>query len=179
MPFYLKEIDFGSRVSAVSSVLVVVCRFCPAASMATRHDETYLDPLRTGLKTAVFEDHLARTMADLGRRGVRTTLFQGGVRDFMVCVWSAKKRSEMVRLAAEHEAVLVFGCSGAVESVRKMLSDLDRPVIRAMGDEGILAVTPRFGPTGHVRLALFGVTPVQLVGDSNPGRGEDAYESAG
>ena len=143
MPFYLKETDLGLRIPDLASVLVVVCRFCPAASMATRHDQTYLDPLRTGLRTAVFEDHLARTVADLGRRGIRATVFQGGIRDFMVCVWSAQKRAEMIQLAAEHEAVLVFGCSGAVESVRKMLSDLDRPLYRAMDDEGILAVTPR------------------------------------
>jgi len=169
MPFYLKESDPGSRIPDVASALVVVCRFCPAASMAARYEETYLDPLRSGLRTPVFEDHLTRVVADLGRRGIRTTVFQGGIRDFMVCVWSAGKRAEMVRQAAEHEAVIVFGCGGAVESVRRMLGDLDRPLYRAMEDEGILAVTPGFGRTGRIRLSLFGVTPVQLAGDDEPG----------
>jgi hypothetical protein len=179
MPFYLKEIDIGAQVPHLDSALVVVCRFCPAASMATRHDEKYLDPLRSGLRTPVFEDHLAQTLESLARRGIRTSVYQGGLRDFMVCVWSAKRRKEFARLAAEHAAVIVFGCTGAAESVRRMLGDLDRPLYRAMEDEGILAVTPGFGPAGRVRLTLFGVTPVQLVGNGQKDGRNNDFELVG
>lgn len=161
MPFYLKEIDFEPEVADHASVLIVVCRFCPAASMAARYEQTYLQPMRTGLKTEAFEDHLARTVSSLRRRGIRTSVFRGDVRNFMVCVWSAQKREELARRAAEHDAVVVLGCTGAVESVSKMLGDLDRPLYRGMEDEGILAVTPRFRSPGCIRLDLFGVTPMQ------------------
>jgi len=161
MPFYLKDIDVAPLVARHASVLLAVCRFCPAASMATRYDREYLKPLKSGLKTNVFEDHLARTVASLERRGVRTSVFRGDLRNFMVCVWSAGTREELIRKAAEHEAVVVMGCRGAVESVKTMLGELERPVYHGMEDEGILAVTPRFGPAGSVRLDLFGVTPVR------------------
>ena len=34
MPFYLKEVDVIPEVAKFQSVLIVPCRFCPAASLA-------------------------------------------------------------------------------------------------------------------------------------------------
>jgi hypothetical protein len=36
MPFYLKELDIIPQVAGLQSVMIVPCRFCPAASLAVK-----------------------------------------------------------------------------------------------------------------------------------------------
>lgn len=55
MPFYLEVTDVVPEVANFKSVLIVPCRFCPAASMAVRSDEPYIEFPRRGLKTASYE----------------------------------------------------------------------------------------------------------------------------
>ena len=40
MPIYLKEVDLLAEVAKFQSALIVVCRFCPAASLAVRNNKT-------------------------------------------------------------------------------------------------------------------------------------------
>ena len=49
MPFYLENKEDMSELSNYKSILIVPCRFCPAASTAVRLNEPYFDFLR-GLK---------------------------------------------------------------------------------------------------------------------------------
>jgi len=42
MPFYIDEKDLGQEVEGLQSVLIVPCRFCPAASAAVRSEEPYI-----------------------------------------------------------------------------------------------------------------------------------------
>ena len=51
MPFYLKELDIVPRVDVLESVLIVPCRFCPAASLAVREKKPYIELFRKFLKT--------------------------------------------------------------------------------------------------------------------------------
>jgi len=39
MPIYLKDVDVVPEVSKFQSALIVLCRFCPAASLAMRKDK--------------------------------------------------------------------------------------------------------------------------------------------
>ena len=55
MPFYLKEADVVPEVAKFQSVLIVPCRFCPAASMAVRKSRPFLEFFRGHLKTRCFE----------------------------------------------------------------------------------------------------------------------------
>ncbi len=55
MPFHFEEKDMGQEVDGLESVLIVPCRFCPAASAAVRNDEPYIDFPRNFLKTESYE----------------------------------------------------------------------------------------------------------------------------
>ncbi len=51
MPFYLRDRDISVDISNVGSVLIVPCRFCPAASLAVREKKPYIELFRTFLRT--------------------------------------------------------------------------------------------------------------------------------
>ena len=42
MPLYLKDVDVVPEVAKFQSALIVLCRFCPAASLAMRKDKLTL-----------------------------------------------------------------------------------------------------------------------------------------
>ncbi len=46
MPIYLKEVDVVSEVAKFQSALIVICRFCPAASLAVRNDKPFIEFFR-------------------------------------------------------------------------------------------------------------------------------------
>lgn len=161
MPFYLREREVVDEVSGDESVLIVVCRFCPAASMAARYGLPYLEPMRRGLTTRCFEEHVADLRSRLGRQGCRTTVLRGHLRNFVVCMWSAGQKRKLRRLAAEHDAVVVMGCKGALESVTRILGSLPCRIIPGMEDEAVLSVTPRLGFPLRITLDCFHLTPVR------------------
>jgi hypothetical protein len=39
MPIYLKDVDVVPEVAKFKSALIILCRFCPAASLAVRNDK--------------------------------------------------------------------------------------------------------------------------------------------
>ena len=55
MPFCLKEIEDFPELEECKSVLIIPCRFCPAASLAVSRNEPYIELFRRFLKTASFE----------------------------------------------------------------------------------------------------------------------------
>ena len=132
MPIFLKELGVVPEVAGQRSVLIVVCRLCPAASMAARYGQTYLEPLRRGLNTEVFERHVADAVSRLGRQGVKTSVFRGGLLNFMICMWSARQREEFRRRASAHEAVVVLGCRSAYEGVCRMVDSTGCRIVPGM-----------------------------------------------
>ena len=58
MPFYLKDVDVVPEVAKFQSALIVLCRFCPAASLAIRKDKPYIDFFRRFLNTGSYEQHI-------------------------------------------------------------------------------------------------------------------------
>ena len=51
MPIYLDKADVVPELAGFPSVLIVPCRFCPAASMAIRTNEPYIELFRSFPKT--------------------------------------------------------------------------------------------------------------------------------
>ena len=43
MPIYLKDVDVIPKAAKFKSALIVLCRFCPAASLAMRKDKPYIE----------------------------------------------------------------------------------------------------------------------------------------
>lgn len=51
MTLYLKEIDVTPEVANFNSALIVVCRFCPATSLAWQTGEPYIEFFRRFVNT--------------------------------------------------------------------------------------------------------------------------------
>jgi hypothetical protein len=59
MPFCLEERGVMPKIENYGSVLIVPCRFCPAASTVVKRNKPSIEFLRRSLKTASYEWRLA------------------------------------------------------------------------------------------------------------------------
>ncbi len=84
MPFYLKEVDVVPEVVKFKSALIVLCRFCPAASLAVRKHTPYLELFRTFLKTEPFEQLVDNMQSRLVKEGVKTSVFKGNLLNYLI-----------------------------------------------------------------------------------------------
>ena len=71
MPFCLRDRDFTDQLDGVRSVLIVPCRFCPAASLAVRKNQAYMEPFKNLMRTAAYEDYLKDLVNSFELRGIR------------------------------------------------------------------------------------------------------------
>jgi hypothetical protein len=168
MPFYLKDRDISSDIAGVRSVLIVPCRFCPAATLAVRERKSYLEPFRKFLRTRSYESHIQALKSRLESKGIRTGVFDSKLpHQFVVCMWTSERRKDLARQAAGYDAVIVLGCDAAVETVRSHLQPNCR-VIPGMEVEGIMTVIPTVEFPLKISLQVSSLTRVQLGGVSIP-----------
>ena len=85
MPFYLKEVDIVPEVSKFKSALIVLCRFCPAASFSLRKQKPFIELFRRLLKNEAYDQHISQMRTRLEKEGLKTDVFQGAFSIF----WSA------------------------------------------------------------------------------------------
>lgn len=160
MPFYLDAPDIVQEVVKYKSVLIVPCRFCPAASMAVRNNEPYLEIFRRVLKTDPYERLIKTMKSDFEKRGLRTGIFKSRLlHQFVLCMWTTRRRRKLRERAGQFEAVVVMGCEAAVQTVRNTLDSTTCQVIQGMNSEGIMSVQPRLAMPCNLSLELEGVTP--------------------
>jgi hypothetical protein len=69
MPVYLKGIHDFRQLEQFQSVLIVPCRFCPAASLALRSNEPYFEFFRHLLKTDAYERYIETMKSELEKKG--------------------------------------------------------------------------------------------------------------
>jgi len=161
MPFYLKETEILSQVAGLQSVLIVPCRFCPAASLAVRENKPYIKLFRNFLRTEAYESFLRSLKRRLEDEGIRTAVFDSKLpHQFVTCMWTSRRRRRLARRAAEFEGVVVVGCDATTETVRDSIGSADCRVIQAMETEGIMNVLPMVSFPLDISLELQGVTPV-------------------
>ena len=159
MPFLLRDRDIASEIATVRSVLIVPCRFCPAASLAVRERKPYIELFRRLLRTPSYESHIRVLKSRLERDGIRTAVFESRLpHQFVVCMWTAARRQQLARAAAGYEAAIVLGCDAAVETIRSALQSTGCRVIPAMEVEGIMNVIPTIRFPFNVSLEVSGVT---------------------
>ena len=160
MPFILEAKDVLPEVAELKSVLIVPCRFCPAASMAVKSNEAYIEFPRRALKTASYERQIAEMQEAFTRRGITTEVFESHLlHQFVLCMWTARRRKALRERAKEFDAVVVMGCEAAVATVRSTLESTNCRVISGLRSEGIMSIQPRFSLPCTVRLELESVTP--------------------
>jgi hypothetical protein len=163
MPFYLDEIDVAANVAGLKSVLIVPCRFCPAASLAVRSGQPYIEFPRRGLKTASYEQLIERVKQNLEHRGVKTEVFKSNLlHQFVLCMWSSSRRNTLLERAKEHDALVVMGCEAAVQTVREAVKSTTCQVIPGMRNEGIMSIRPQFSLPCNISLELESVSPIFL-----------------
>ena len=160
MPFCFEVRDVAAEASEFKSVLIVPRRFCPAASTAVKNNEPYIEFPRRSLKTASYERLLSKMKDSFEERGITTGLFKSSLlHQFVLCMWTAKRRKKLVECAEKYEAVVVMGCEAAVATVRSALTGTDCHIIPGLRSEGIMSIQPKFSVPCNLRLELESVTP--------------------
>jgi hypothetical protein len=161
MPLYLTETDVVPEVVGFKSVLIVPCRFCPAASLAVRSNEPYIEFLRRFLKTASYERLIKTMKYSFEDRGVKTSVFKSSLlHQFVLCMWTSRRRKKLLERARQYEALVVMGCEAAVQTVRDSVKSTACQVIQGMKSEGVMIVKPKFYLPCNISLELEGVTPL-------------------
>jgi hypothetical protein len=161
MPLYLKESDILRRVAGLQSVLIVPCRFCPAASLAVREKKPYIELFRNFLRTEAYESFIQVLERRLKDEGIKTIVFDSKLpHHFVVCMWTSRRRRQLAKRAAEFEGVLVLGCDATVEIVSDSIRSTDCRVIPGMETEGIMSLLPTVSFPFDISLEVQGITPV-------------------
>ena len=162
MPCYLKEIDTISELAVFKSVLIVPCRFCPAASLAVSKNEPYIELFRGFLKTASYEKTLSTMKSRLEKKGVKTGVFKSNLlHQFVLCMWTSKRRNELIEQAKKYEALVVMGCDAAVQTIQDSVKSISCQVVQGMKTEGLMIIKPKFHMPCTISLELESVTPTQ------------------
>jgi hypothetical protein len=161
MPVYLKELSEFRELEKFKSVLLVPCRFCPAASLAVRQNKPYFEFFRKFLKTAIYEDHIERIKDELKKKGVKAEVFRSRwLHQFVVCMWTSKRRQQLAKRAGEYDALVVLGCEAAVQTVYDAVKSTSSRVFQGMRSEGIMTVKPSFHLPGNISLELNDIIPL-------------------
>ncbi len=164
MPIYLKDVDVVAEVAKFQSALIVLCRFCPAASLAVRNDKPYIEFFRRLLKTQPYEELIDNMQSRLKKEGLKTSVFKGNLLNYLICLWTSGGRKKFVKHASQFNAVIVMGCESAYESVQEMLEWTNCQVFPGMESEGVLNAIPKVHLPFNISLEKFKVTPMIYQG---------------
>jgi hypothetical protein len=162
MPFYLRGTDVIPKVAGLRSVLIVPCRFCPAASLAVRERKPYIELFRKFLRTEAYESFIETLKRRLAGEGIKAVVFDSRLpHQFVACMWTSRRRRQLAKRATEFEGVVVLGCDAAVETVRTSTSSTECRVIQGMEVEGgIMNVLPKVSFPFNLSLEVQGIAPI-------------------
>lgn len=161
MPVYLKDIDDFKPLDGFKSVLIVPCRFCPAASMAVTTNRPYFEFLRRFLKTAPYEELIDRIKSNLEKKGIKTDVFRSRwFHQFVVCMWTSRRRKKLANRARRYEALIVLGCEAALDTIHDAVKSTPCKVFQGMRTEGIMGIKPQFKLPCSITLELNSITPL-------------------
>lgn len=161
MPVYLKDINEFLELEKFESVLIVPCRFCPAASLAVRRNEPYFEFFRRFFRTGSYEQLIDSIKSNLEKKGVKTDVFKSKwLHQFVVCMWTSRRRKKLSERASKYEALVVMGCEAAVQTIHDSVKSTSCKVFQGMRSEGIMTVKPSFHLPCNISLELNNITPL-------------------
>ena len=161
VPVYLEDIDDFTELEQFKSVLIVPCRFCPAAGMAVKAKRPYFEILRRFLRTAPYEEFIRSLKSHLVEKGVRADVFESRwLHQFVVCMWTARRRKKLLKRARGYEALVVLGCEAALDTICDAVKSAPCHVFKGMRTEGIMSIKPFFQLPCNLSLELNGITPL-------------------
>jgi hypothetical protein len=163
MPFHFKTIKDISEFTQFKSVLIIPCRFCPAASSSVTHNEPYIEPFRKFMKTDSYEKQIKHLKSKFEERGIRTGIFKSKlIHQFVLCMWTERRRKKLLKVAKKFEALIVLGCEAAVQTVRDSVKPSSCQVFQGLETEGIMSIQPRIHLPASISLELRSLTPLLL-----------------
>ena len=119
MPFYLNTLKSYSEFTKFKSVLIIPCRFCPAASFSVINNEPYIELFRKFLATESYERHIKSLKSKLEKEGIKVDVFKSKIiHQFVLCMWTLKRRKKLMERAKNYEAIIVLGCEAAVKTIQ-------------------------------------------------------------
>jgi len=160
MPFIFKEYRDITEYYQFESVLIVPCRFCPAASSAVRNNQTYIQFFKRFMKTESYERYIDSLKSGLERKGIKTDVFRSRlIHQFVLCMWTSGRRKKLREIAAKYDAIIVLGCEAAEKTVSDSIGPSSCRVIQGLESEGVMSIQPRFKFPADISLELESVTP--------------------
>lgn len=168
MPFILKAIDDTEAYEQFESVLIVPCRFCPAASAAVKNNEPYFEVFRRFLKTESYERFIKNLKSRLEQKGIRADIFKSRwLHQFVLCMWTSRRRAALRKRAKDYDAIVVLGCEAAVHTVRESVVPNSSEVIQGVETEGIMSVKPRLNFPCNLSLELQSISKYDYQGSQH------------
>ena len=163
MPFQFKTKEDISEFAHLKSVLIIPCRFCPAASSAVRNNKPYIELFRKFMKTDSYEKYIKDLKSKFENTGIQTSIFESKIiHQFVLCMWTSKRRKKLLERAKEYEALIVLGCEAAVQPIRDSVKTTSCKVFQGLETEGIMSIQPRFQLPCNISLELKSTTPLLL-----------------
>jgi hypothetical protein len=145
MPIHFKDLDVDPVVKGLSSALIVPCIMCPAATVAVREKNPFIQLFRSFLKSPPFEQYLSTLKFRLNKIGIKPDVFKSILcHQWFMCMWTSGRRKKLQEYAKQYEAVIVLGCDSATETVRESVKLLPCKVIEGMKVAGIMNAKLRF-----------------------------------
>lgn len=170
MPVYLNDINDFSELEKFDSILIVPCRFCPAASLAVKTHTPYFEFLTNLFKTTSYEQYIETMESKLEKMGVKADVFRSYLpHQYVVCMWTSRRREKIKKRARDYDAVVVLGCEAALDTIHDSIESTSCQVFQGMRTEGIMSIKPHYHFPCNVSLELNHVTPLlHQVKDSEP-----------
>ena len=163
MPFSFKFDEDISKFTQYKSVLIIPCRFCPAASSSVKNKKPYFEFLSKFLKTDSYERFIESLKSNLERSGIKTSIFRSRIiHQFVLCMWTSKRRKKLLDRAKEYDALIVLGCEAALQTVRDSVKSSSCKVVPGLETEGVMSIRPRLHLPCNLSLELESLTPVLL-----------------
>ena len=151
MPIHFDDLDVVSEVAGLRSALIVPCNMCPAVTVALRERKPFMQLFRSFLTSPPFENYLRALQFRLRENGVRTKVFSSTpYHQWIMCMWTSRKRKKLHKDAGQHDAVIVLGCDSATETVRDAVKSTDCKVIEGMKVAGIMNAKLTFRLPGDI-----------------------------
>lgn len=161
MPIHLNDVDVLPDVAGLTSVLIVPCNMCPAATVAVREGRPFMQFFRSVLKSPPFEEYIKALQSRLKERGVDSEVFRSRLyHHWFLCMWTLARRAKLEKYAKRHDAVIVLGCGSATETVRDSVKSSECKVIEGMEVAGIMNAKLRFHLPCNVSFEDCKITPI-------------------
>jgi hypothetical protein len=139
MPLHFEDLDVIPEVAGLHSVLIVPCNICPAVTVAVRKNKPFLRLFRSFFKSVPFDKYIKALQSRLKENGVNSKVFKSILyHQWFMCMWPQAKRKKLKKIAEQFDAVIVFGCESATQTVRDAVDSSKCKVIEGMKVTGIM-----------------------------------------